>query len=130
MAEDPNDHVTIREFEGFKEAIVGAIADSSSGIHKRLDGTDRRIENVQRTTNDLLRVSGVHATKLDDHERRLNAHGHPRSRKDDSPKIDDDAKPITRRDLNVAVGVALIVIAGIVWLFMQFGPHIARGAQP
>lgn len=102
MTDDPQQHVTIREFEGFKEAVVNAISDSSTGIHKRLDGTDRRIENVQRTTNDLLRVSGEHATKLGEHERRLNGHRH--ARKDD--RLTGDNDPVTVKDVKRALWIA------------------------
>lgn len=118
------DHITVREFDGFKEAVVSAISESSSGVHKRLDGIDRRFDTAQRTTNELLRVSGVHATKLDEHERRLN---HGQGRKAET-KPDDDSKPVTRREINVAVGVGILCVGGIVWLFMTFGPFIQKGA--
>ena len=108
MADD-NEHVTIREFEGFKDAVVNAISDSSSGVHKRLDSLDRRFDNVQHTTNQLLRISGEHATKLGEHERRLNANGHKHFRKDDPPPSPDN-EPLTMKDLKRAVYVAAAVL--------------------
>lgn len=117
MADDTNEHVTIREFEGFKEAVVNAISDSSSGVHKRLDSLDRRFDNVQHTTNQLLRISGEHATRLGEHERRLNANGHKHARKDD-PAPSPDNEPLTMKDLKraawVAGAVIAVAIAGVV----------------
>lgn len=113
MADDTTEHVTIREFSVFKDAVVDAISESSSGVHKRLDRIeqrfDTRFDNVQRTTNDLLRISGEHASKLGDHERRLGANGHKHIRKDDPPSPDNE--PLTMKDLKRAAWVAAAAIA-------------------
>lgn len=119
---DESEHVTIREFESFRDAVVNAISDSSSGVHKRLDGIDRRFETVQHTTNQLLKVSGEHSTKLAEHERRLNGHRHVR--KDDPPAA-PDTEPITVKDLKRALWVAggvLTMIGGMV----KYGPVVLK----
>lgn len=126
MADD-QDHITAREFDGFKDAVVQAISDSSVNLHKRLDGIDRRFDTVQSTTNQLLQISGKHATKIEDHERRLNSGVHKHIRKDDPPMPDNE--PITMRDFKRALWVAggvLTVIGGLV----KYGPVWLKAIAP
>lgn len=126
MSDDNADHITAREFDGFKEAVVNAISTAESGIHKRLDGTDRRIDNVQRTTNDLLRISGKHDTRLNEHDRRLNANGPRHARKEDPPSDND---PVTMKDVKRALWVAgavLTLIGGV----LKYGPVVLKAIAP
>jgi hypothetical protein len=125
MSADNDQHITTREFDGFKDAVVTAIADSSANLHKRLDGFDRRFDNAQKTTNDLLRVAGDHQAKLEEHERRLNGHRH--TRKDDPPSADNE--PITMKQVKSivwALGIAGSVIGAIV----KGLPMLLKAIQP
>lgn len=125
MAEDQQ-HITAREFDGFKETIVQAIADSSINLHKRLDGIDRRFDSLQHTTNELLKISGQHSAKLGEHERRLNGNGHRHARKEDPPSDND---PITVKDIK-RLGFIIGGIVSAVGVLIKAVPYIVKAFQP
>lgn len=111
------EHVTIREFDGFKEAVVDAIARSDENINKRFDLMERRFDSGQKTTNELLRIAGAQGTRIDEHERRLNSGTHKHSRKDDAAPSGDN-EPLTIRHLKNALLIAtvsvIVAVGGVV----------------
>lgn len=127
MADDSRtEHITAREFDGFKTAIVNAIAQSDDNTNKRFDTIERRFDTAQKTTNDLLRIAGSQGQKLEEHERRLNSGIHKHSRKDDPPTDND---PITVKDVKRALffcGLFISVLTGIV----KGLPMVLKAIQP
>lgn len=116
---DATDFVRIREFEGFKEAIVDAVHDSARGIHERLKGIETRAENDRRTTNDLLKIVGGLSSRQDNLDRTFKRE-YRHARKDDPPP--DDDTPLTMRDLKRAAFIAkatLLIAAAGVLLFVS-----------
>lgn len=109
----PDGHITTREFDGFRDAVLEAITTAAGNSEKRFDAIDRRFDNAQKTTNDLLRIAGEQQSKLQDHERRLNAHsqlGHLHARKDDPAPATGDNEPLTMKDLKRAIWLAAAVV--------------------
>lgn len=119
MSEE-KEHVTFREFDAFKDAVVAAIADASSTVNGRFDSMERRFETAQRLSNDLLGIVKEQGTTLREHERRLNSHSFRHARKDDPPAPSPDSEPLTMKDLKragyVAMAVLAVTIAGVVLL--------------
>jgi predicted glycoside hydrolase/deacetylase ChbG (UPF0249 family) len=46
------------------------------------------------------------------------------SRQASQVRAESDSKPITRRDVNVAVGVGVLCVGVVVWMFIEFGPYV------
>lgn len=107
---DEQQHVTFREFDGFKDAVVNAISDAAQTTTNQFHAMERRFADQQKTTNELLRIAGEHQTQLKEHERRLNSGLHRHIRKDD-PAPSPDSEPLTMKDLKRAAWVAAAVIA-------------------
>lgn len=126
MADDNSQHITAREFDGFKEAVVDAIGQSTEAMNKRFDSMERRFETSQKTTNDLIRIQGEQQTQLREHERRLNNGTHVHARRTDP--VTPDVEPITVKDVKRAVyiaGLVLAVIGGII----TYGPAFLKAIQ-
>lgn len=121
--------VTEREFDRAVRGITNAMADGFAGMNERLSETVRSVERIESSISTIRPIVAEHGVKLANLQREV--FDKPRHKKDETAVVvakkkedDDDSKPITRRDLNVAVGVGLLVITAVVWLFMTFGPFI------
>lgn len=141
MAEDGQEHITAREFEQRMRALTDVITEGFSDVRLRvvevkdeLRALNSKVATQQSEINDVKQRVVVQGVTVDAHSRKLDKidTGYRHGRHDDPPvpKVDDDAKPVTRRDVNVAVGVGIICVGGIVWLFMNFGPWVQKGATP
>lgn len=117
---DEHRFVTTREFDNALRALQIAMADGFGGIHDRLDKLNSKTDKNITSIEDLRIAGASHAAKIATLNREV--FDRPARQK----PVDEDGKPITRRDLNVAIAVAVAAIGVVVWLFMTFGPNVYR----
>ena len=124
MAED-REHVTVREFDKFSENLGRQITDGFRGVNDRLDRVNGRLDKNESAVHALTpRVTAVEIKAAN-----LNREVF---REDRTPSQlvsrQDDEKPITRRDLSVAIGVAVVVVGVMIWLFEKLS-HVGIAVQ-
>ena len=125
MADD-REHVTVREFDKFSENLGRQITDGFRGVNDRLDRVNGRLDKNESAIHALTpRVTAVEikATNLNREVFRED-----RTPAQLQPRHDDDEKPITRRDLSVAIGVAVVVVGVMIWLFERLS-HVGIAVQ-
>lgn len=134
---DQNETISAREFDNTIKALTNTMADGFSGLNQRLDvlngKTDVNARDI-KTLSPLVAEQGVKIKNLD-----REVFEKPRRRRDDhdddgmrererEPKEPDD-RPVTRREVNIAVAVATVAVVVVIWFFTMFGPQMIEGAK-
>lgn len=105
--------VTIGEFTRAIEALSKQLADLQSVSRETLGETKKTSGRV----NGLERLTAEHGVKLKNLEREVfGADDAAPAPSPSAPLVSTEDKPITRRDLAVAVGAIGLVLAAIKWL--------------
>lgn len=145
MTDNHRDHVTVREFDTFKEVVVDTISTGLDGVSSRLDTINGRIGKHDNEIYQLLQQcarQGVEIAQLirDGHEakQRESLREHRReaddatmvrlhSRSEDAPAvaIAEDDKPLTIREIKKVAWVLGIVLAGLGAL-AKYAPELLR----
>ena len=131
MADDHNDHITAREFDGFKDAVVDAMSSGFKGVHDRLDVTNGRLGKHDNEIRALLERAAAQGVKLDEIEKREREH---KRRTDPSGVVHshtraDDTDAITKKDLKNALFVAGAVL-GFIGGVIKYGPVVLKAIAP
>lgn len=132
MADHDTDHVTIREFDGFKQAIVNALGSGFQGVHDRLDKVNGRLDKHDTAIGQLTPRVAEHTVKistLNNEVFRADRLGREIEDEEAKRTATPDSEPITIKDLKRALWVAggvLTFIGGLV----KYGPVFLKAIAP
>lgn len=114
---DTNDHVTARELNRAVETLEKTMAAGFAGINNRLDKLNGRTDKNESVVGNLRSHVAELGAKITNLNREVFDRGHR------NPTTDPDQKPLTRRDLTVAIAAGTVVVGILIWLFNTFGAN-------
>lgn len=136
-------HVSVREFDTFKEAVVSSIDNGLGNVTDRLDTINGRIGKHDHEIHLLLQQcarQGVELTTImreqqeartiREHQRQTDDenHIHVHSRSDDPPVPVGDDKPITIADIKRIAWIAGFCVSGVGAL-AKYGPAVWKALE-
>lgn len=126
--EPSNDSISSREFDNTIRALTNTMADGFAGLNQRLDTLNGKTNDNASDIKRLLPVVSEQGAKIRNLDREV--FGRRRDDNNDEKPKELDDKPVTRREVNIAIAVATTCLIVIIWLFTVFGPQMINGVKP